>query len=225
MKATCTSTALTGLLLLALATPAWGQRPVSEIASGRAINEWLEKITETDPEPRPMLDRKVMEGLNLTWAGQRGGVWMIRRPDKVDWSDFVGQADRDEWQKLAAEAVKEAKKGPVSAGVLRRAGQLYKRLDEDLNAKAEELTPTEYIHTRRLLNLLKYAIDLLKGPRFGRLLAAADEVASGRRSVPALAELLRKEKLAVGPAPPGQEDNYRTLERALAAYCERKGRK
>src|SRR5262245_5549367 len=193
------------LLFVALTASAFGQRrevPPAEVYSGKELNAWLTRLEGRKPpaaaEPEPPLPRKVLEAINVTRAGAKGGVMVLRKLEKVVWSDTLSEAGHKRWLLVMTRAVQEARRGKASDAALRDLTATMKGLVADLEKRADDLSPSEYLHARRTLNQTRDAADLLKREDITELLKDADDLVTRRRSVPELVRWMRAKKLQFG---------------------------
>jgi hypothetical protein len=219
------------LLLVALAALAFGQRrdvPPAEVWSGKELNAWLMRLEgrkgPAAVEPEPPLPRKVLEALNVTRAGAKGGVMVLRRPEKVVWPEALSEEGHKRWLLVVTRAVQEARRGKPSDAALRDLTATLKGLLADLEKQITDIPPVQYIQAKRMLNLTRDAADLLKREDISELLKDADDLATRRRSVPELVKRMREQKLQFGPALPGHEAEYTALDRAMLEFDARAGK-
>jgi hypothetical protein len=200
------------------------------IVSGQALNTWVETLAGVrdgkGADPEPHLDRKLLEQVNLV------------RADGVS-TGLLGQAGRLPWPPLMREeqfallrskfegpfktAVTQGRKGKVAPELLKEVQAAHDKLTEKLKDLVADITPTEYISSKRFLNSLQSAIKALNDPAIGELLAASADLGSTRRTVPELVRWMKEKKLTFGPCM-GDVSAYTELERQFTAFARRAGK-
>jgi hypothetical protein len=222
---------MTALLFVALTAMPFGQRrdvAPSEVYSGQELNRWLDRLEGRKPpaaaDPEPPLPRKVLEAINVTRAGAKGGVLALRGPEKVTWPVALSEAGHKRWLLVVTRAVREARRGRASDAALRDLTATQTALLADLDKRVDELTISEYIHAKRILVQARDAAGLLKREDAAELLRDADDLATRRRSVPELVKQMREKKLQFAPVLPGQEAEYVALNRAMLEFDVRAGK-
>jgi hypothetical protein len=144
----------------------------TQIWAGQPLNVLLQSIlmapNPTDG-PRIDLDPSTVRGLNLILASSSGNLALAKNGGKIAWTETLqGSAfddARNSFSQEFAEAIKTALKGDTAPLVLVEGLQnalksLYATLDDEV----QNITPTAYIDSRRLLNQLKHTIVGLSNP-------------------------------------------------------------
>ncbi len=107
---------------------------------------------------------------------------------------------------------------PVDAGTLKDLKAALDRLNESLDNANARLTPSEFIESKRYLNMLGETFRALQDPDVGNFLKGGKWTAQGNTVAEFIDRLTRSQGLRVAPASPGDEHFYRALHAALANY-------
>jgi hypothetical protein len=213
------------LAVLMLAASGRGQRdyPLSEVWSGKALNDLLERLegrsAPPGAEPEAQLDRKTLDALNVGSAAGKGGVLSLRKADKAEWPAALleGKPEkaRERWVGLAKRATREAEKGSVSVAAQKDMAALHKQLLEELDGKVDDIGISDYIVAKRFLVRIKDDVALAKTADLGEVMKAADDLVARRRTVPELVNRMREKKLCFAACLPGHEKIYEALYKAM----------
>jgi hypothetical protein len=205
----------------------WARRLAApaDIWSGRALNTLLQSILAA---PRASgrslipLDAEVLRGINLNTGTTRGSLGLLKEGGKLAWPLPLLAATFDEARKRFDNNVQqvarglETGEGPTPAQ-LRELNADFSTLSDLLLGQVRDLSPTEYIGSRRFLNRLRQTLQALADPALVR--AAATRLPSSVTTVTDLVDHLRRNGLRFAPAvAPGDEPAYMALYFALREY-------
>jgi hypothetical protein len=219
------------LLFLCLAGWAAGQDKPLDVFSGQALNDQVVKLRDAPApvaaDPEPHLEARLLEAITLTRLdGSGSGVSLLRRT-RWTWPAALrgeeARKDRERWEKAMCQAAEQARKGRVADEVVRQLAEAYKSLLKGLADRVADMTPSEYIESRRFLNRLGEAVVVVRDPKVGEWLRVADDLATTRRSIPHLVRFLHEKKVRFGPCQPADGAAYLELHRAFADYAKRSG--
>jgi hypothetical protein len=196
----------------------------TDIWSGRALNVLLRSILRT---PRPTegphipLSETALQGLNLTDGTTRANLSMTRNEGRINWPEALAAKPfdtiRDRFSKEFAAASRQAlTTDPPSRDQLNRLRNDLRALEDTLNDQVSELSPSDFIQSRRLLNQLRDNVRGLADPRVVQ--ASQLDWRTNIRTVPDLVAHLKKNGLQFGPAAPGGEASYTATYRAMRNY-------
>ena len=155
----------------------WARKdpPNTEIWAGRSLNILLRDclaIGNLDQGAKIPLDEFILGGLNLTDKTSRANAGLLKKR-RLYWPDTL-QGDafaepRKAMDKLMAEAAEHVNKykEPVDRPLLLQVRKAYDSLDGTLESMVKELTPSQYIGSRRYLNNLKDCIKAIGDPAIG----------------------------------------------------------
>jgi hypothetical protein len=145
----------------------------TEIWSGRTLNILLRSIlTSSFPTQGPNigLDENTLRGLNLVDKSSTGNLALAKDDGKIAWPEALQEAAfddvRDRFAKNFDTAIKTAREGeqpPIP--VIRDLRNDFKTLESKLDEQVRDLSPNQYISSRRLLNQLKATLKGLSDPR------------------------------------------------------------
>jgi hypothetical protein len=197
-------------------------QPPAVLYSGKALNDLLLKCQGRRPPPSPEPPRSLPArargaGNILTPGGMDTSVY--RKSVSSRWPPVLREASKERKRFTAAldAVVKAADKGKVPARLVKELQATTAALDTILAKQADEITPSQYIESKRFLNRLNSAVKTLNPATLGADLALAERIARARTTA-GLVALMTARKLQFAPALPGEEAAYHELYGALAAY-------
>jgi hypothetical protein len=202
-----------------------------EVASGWALNMLLTEIQRLQAQsglagPYVPLDPQAVARINFSPAGSNpAGVGMFKAP-KIAWPasllDERFAADRQEIDRLSAEATRYASTGsgtPTTANDLDRA---VRQLRGDLRASVNDIPAADYIDALEFMKTLDSSVQALRRPTAGALLGG--ELTARGRTVDELVANMTRQGLQFAAAVPGDEGFYSSLYQSLRAYTIGLGR-
>jgi hypothetical protein len=197
----------------------------SDIRSGWALNILLRSILASPTPtrgPNIPLEASTLKGLNLADMTTRGNLVMARDNGKIDWPTGLQEAGfdetRDRFTKNFDRAIKTVREGETPpVPLVRDLHTDLKALKDKLNDALDDLSPSCYIESRRLLNKFEYTV---KGLSNARICKACN--ASWRKNIRTVSDLVAycmKNDLEFAPAAaPGDEPCYAAAYQALRNY-------
>jgi len=204
----------------------WARKdpPATFIWSGQALNDLLRSVGNSGDKlnrgPNIPLEDDTLKSINLTDGSSRGNIGLLKDGGKVTWPLPLHDSQYDEARKQLSKnliwAVQQLKdKDPIDRATLRDIQRDYRKLNDLLAAGVSDMSPSQYIESRRFLNQLGESIRALEDPK------AANYFSSWTPKGKNVAELVShmlKEGLKFAPATGGDEAAYRSLYQALKAY-------
>jgi hypothetical protein len=198
--------------------------PLAQVSSGSALNDLLAKCAAISPlpelpEPPAKLSEKAHKAINIrTPGGVDVRVFIKTAMDK--WPAALEEAAKEKKQVLAqlSATVTEARKGKLSAKTAAALKDAVKKLEENLQERVADMTPSQYIEARRYLNRLKEGIKAADLPNLGMELALAEKALAEGKTAPDLVRFMIAKKLKFAPAGPEHSQDYLDLYKALADY-------
>jgi hypothetical protein len=192
---------------------------IGDIATGRTFNVLLRSILNTpNPTggPNLSLDPAIVHALNLTDMSTRANLSLAKDEGKIAWTEALEEAffdtPRTRFQKNFEAAVKLVNTGTMpERALVQELREDWKALSEKLDDHVREMTPTQYIGSRRLLNQLKDTVAGLANP-----VVCKACVGSWRKNVHTAAQLVEycmTHGLGFGPAVATDDERY-----YMAAY-------
>ncbi len=144
----------------------------TQIWAGRPLNVLLQSIlTAPNPTagPKIYLDPSTVRGLNLILPSSRGNLALAKNGGKIAWTETLqGSAfdvARNAFSQEFAMGIKTALKGDTAPlAVIEGLQTALKSLSATLDDEVQNISPTAYIDSRRLLNQLKNEIKGLNNP-------------------------------------------------------------
>jgi hypothetical protein len=197
----------------------------TEIWSGRPLNVLLRSIL-TFPQPTSgpyiPLDQETVRRLNLTDGTTRANLALAREEGRIAWTEALQEeafdSVRDEFSKNFANAMKLVGKGETPPLSLIRALRAeLATISAKLDDAVQELPPSRFIESRRLLTQLDRTIQGLSNPRLVK--AANDPWWKNIHTVADLVTHCKRNGLEFGPAvAPGDHQAYLAAFHALREY-------
>ncbi len=201
--------------------------PLTEVWSARSLNALLHQLEAEQGRgakgPNIPLDEETLKSINLTPAGSRANAGLLKDDGKLQWprslQDQEFTAARTRLSRLLEEAVQKLKFNPntaVPAGLVRDMQNDLAALNQRLDDRLNDLSPSQFIEARRYLNQVGDAVAALSDPKVGTYLNQS--WAGKARNVAELVNYLARSGLRFAPATPGDEPAYTALYRALADF-------
>jgi hypothetical protein len=207
--------------------------PMTEVLSARALNDLFRHLSRLQGKgergPNVPLDPDLLENINVTGQDSRANVGLLKNKGDLQWplplTGLEFKDSREHVDRLIKDAVNLAEFGnPVEPGKLKDMKRQLDRLNATLSRNISEMSPSEYIESRRYLNLLGDAIRALEDPKVvnyfnGNWIARGKGKNVGQvANVAELIEYMSQKGLRFAPAVPGEADAYRALYHALQVF-------
>ncbi len=201
--------------------------PLAEILSGKALNDLLLHLAAQQGKrvkgPALPLDEGVLGRIHVT-PGTNSHVAVIQAEGTLRWpaplqvpafAEARGRVDQ-----IVREAVRLAPfNHEPEASLIADLRLAIKSLNQAVVRHVAELSPSEYVESRRYLHHLASALQALEGPNAGNYFSGK-WVARGK-NVPELVQFMSEQGLQFAPAGTGDEAAYRSLHQALVAFDAR----
>jgi hypothetical protein len=197
----------------------------TQIWSGRPLNVLLRSILRSpDPTGGPYipLAQDTVRGLNLTDGSTRDNLALAKDEGRIAWTEALQQESFDEarepFSKNFLKAIKSVREGqPPPLPLVRALRADLETLSSKLDDSIQQLPPSRYIESRRLLNQLNRTVQGLTNPR---LVKAAND--SWRKNIHTVSDLVahcKRNGLEFGPAvAPGDFPAYTAAFHAIRDY-------
>jgi hypothetical protein len=199
--------------------------PLNEIWSGRTLNVLLEATAAQQAKgvrgQNVTIPDDVLKHINLTsGAPNAGNIGLFKGP--LQWPVALqGPEFTDVIKSLnqrIPDAVEQARlNNVVPDGQYKDLQRDVARLHETLLRNVSEMVPSDYIESKRYLNMLSEAVRALKDPKAQDYLTGKT-AAKGKTVAELVDNMTRLQGLQFAPASPGDEGAYRALYRALQTY-------
>jgi type II secretory pathway pseudopilin PulG len=197
----------------------------AEVSSGWALNVLLTDIQKLQAMsglagPHVPVDPQAVARINFSAAGSNpAGVGMFKSA-KLQWPDcLLGDrfaADRQEVDRLAAEATRNASTGSGSPTTANDLDKAVRKLRADLKDSVNDVPAADYIDALEFMKTLDSSVQALRQPTAARLLGG--ELSASGRTVDELVASMTRQGLQFAPAVPGNEGYYSSLYQSLRAY-------
>jgi hypothetical protein len=203
--------------------------PVTEIYSGKALNDLLADLRKLRAKPQEAghlvnlqqlpLDDDGLKHINVTTGA--GNIGMLKNEGRLNWPVALGGPDfkesRERLTSLAQAAVRQAEfNGQVDPGTLTQMSNDVDNLQKQLRKSGGDLPFAVYTEAKTFLNNLDDAITALRQRDVGNYFTG--KLALKAKTVPELVDHMTKQGLQFAPAVPGDESAYLALHQAIANY-------
>jgi len=199
--------------------------PLTEIWSGKALNDLLNPIIKMNPPSESMapnvpIDPDVVRRINLNSGTTLGTLGVLKDGGKLTWpfqlQDDKFSDDRKKLNELGPQAFKEAQEGQVQFKTITGMRKSVDNLVEILKQNVAEMTPNDYIPARRFLTELETSIKTLQNPDASDF--ANRKFAAQGGNVYELVANINRQGLRFAPAVDGDQAAYVALHRAMVSY-------
>jgi hypothetical protein len=207
-----------------------GDDPPPQVLSGKALNDLLKNLEgvgpPVEPEPPSKLPAKVRSAINILTPGGVDSAVFLKVP-KAKWPSALEEAKQEKEQVIAklSAAVKEARKGKVSAKTARELSEAVTKLRNALDAGVADIPPRDFIPAARFIGRLKEAAKSVDRANLGEELTLARTVAREGKTAPDLVRFMLAKKLKFAPALSDDAAGYGDLHKALTEYHRRAKKK
>jgi len=200
--------------------------PPTEVWSGKALNDLLRSVATTgsgklNRGPNIPLEDEMLRNINVTDSASRANLGLLKDGGNLAWPLSLKEAPFDEARKrldrnliLAVRQIKD--KDPLDRAMLKDIRADFQAMNDRLAASVGDLSPSQYIESRRYLNQLEDAVKALEDPKVINLYHNLWKARGG--NVAELMNNMIKDGLRFAPATPGDEGSYSGLYQALRAY-------
>ncbi len=203
--------------------------PVTEIWSGKALNDLLadlRKLPPSKPEAGQLvnvqqlpLDEDGLKHLNVTKGN--GNIALLKNEGRLTWPVALSSPDfkeqRERINSLAQAAVRQAEfNNQVDPGTITQLSSDVESLHRQLKKSGGDLPFALYTEAKTFLNNLDDALGALRQRDVGSYFTG--KFAIKAKTVPELVEHMTKQGLQFAPAMTGDESAYAALHQALANY-------
>jgi hypothetical protein len=218
------------VLFLFLGAPALADSPAPwQILAGGPLNDLLHRCKDLrlpeSPDPPAPLPAKVKGALNF--LGPSGiDTTPFLAAGAIRWPEVLAEAKapRTRLVKALSAARKEVATGKVSDRTIKEVRDAVEELDKHLVDQIGEISPSQYIESKRLVNRLKEAGKAAARASLRDDLALAARAAKETTTAD-LIRLMNDKKLKFAAALPGQEEAYQELYKALADHHRKASRR
>jgi hypothetical protein len=198
--------------------------PLTEIWSGATLNTLLGSLRPMQDQfglgPSVGLEPDLLKHINVTTGTGGGGLGLLKTGPELDWPvELQGDAYkkyRDELDKFSAQALQEARTGRVKATTVRGIQGALDAMLGTLKDNVENVTPTDYIQSKRYVNQLKESLKSLQDPNAQKYLNGT--YAAKGDSVGELVAYMTRNGLQFAAATAGDEPSYTSLHHSFVNY-------
>jgi hypothetical protein len=208
---------------------ALNEPPVTEIWSGRALNELLADVQLLQAGKRgdtaPIaVDESLMKRVNVTAGMEHGNIGLLKDGGKLPWPEGLRRVKPQERvdrarrtiNSLLPEAIREATESRSDPEAVRALGQAVAELQKLVLDNAADMPPEAYMETKRFLNRLEDGVRLLRLPDASSYFN--EKYAAQGKTVQEVVDYMSRTGLFFAPSVGGDESAYVALHRALVAY-------
>jgi hypothetical protein len=199
--------------------------PITEVLSGKALNDLLNPILKMNPPSESMapivpLAPDVVKEINLTSGGTAGNLGPLKDGGKLRWPLPLQDEPFDELRgkidQLARQAFQQAQGGEVDVKTLRDLRKAVEDMTEQLQKSVGKISSNEYIPARRYMTELASSLRTLQDANVANY--ANGKWAAHGDTVFALVTDMNRQGLKFAPAVGTDTAAYVALHRALVAY-------
>jgi hypothetical protein len=198
--------------------------PLTDIWAGTALNDLLRAIQTARSAgvngPDVPLSPDVVQHINLTTGSTYGGTGLLKNGGKLTWPFILRQSlfatERNQLNEQIQMAVKQAQAGEVAVELLNDIGASLKQLEDTIDARVADITPTQYVQAMRYTRELKESYKVLQQSDVAKYFRP-NWTAQGS-SVGELVKQMTQQGLRFGPAVSGDETYYTSLHRSMVDY-------
>lgn len=198
--------------------------PLTDIWSGTALNDLLRSIQTARSSgangPDVPLSPEVVQHINLTTGSTYGGTGLLKNGGKLSWPYILRQStfatERGQLDQQIQMAVRQAQSGEVAVELLNDIGASLKQLETAIDARVQDITPTQYVQATRYLRELKESYKVLQQSDVAKYFRP-NWTAQGS-TVGELIRQMTQQGLRFGPAVSGDESYYTSLHRSMVDY-------
>jgi len=169
--------------------------------------------------PNIPLNEDTLKSINLTTEATRANLGMLKDVKDLPWPLPLRDAQYDDARKrldrnliIAARQLKD--RDPIDTAALRDIRADFKTINDRLSANVSELSPSQYIESRRFLGQLDDAIKGLEDPN---AIKNWNLKARGGNVAELLGNMLT-DGYRFAPVTPGEENTYTGLYHAIRAF-------
>jgi hypothetical protein len=197
----------------------------TEIWSGRTLNILYKQILTTPSPisgPSIPIDENVRRGINLSTGTSRGSLGLLKDAGRLPWTDTLLDSRYDEYRNRVSKNLDQVARSLDSSGgpdrllIREMRGDLL-AMSGLLDGQVQDLSPSDYIGSRRMITQLQDTLKALSDPTLVR--SGAQRLPYSVRTVADLVAHMRKNGLEFAPAVAvGDQPAYTSLYDALRYY-------
>jgi hypothetical protein len=200
--------------------------PLSQIWAGTVLNLLLSDIQNYRAQAgiqgaEVPLDPEILKHISLTTGTSTASSTMFNNGGKLRWppelDDERFDAQRKSIDKLFLDATQQAvSPDGVSGRTLRELSASINKLQADINAAIDDMTPTDNIRAMKYARQLASSVQMLKDPTVANQLNG--KWAPRGNTVGELIDNMTRDGLRFGPATPADQPFYTALYQAILEY-------
>lgn len=195
-----------------------------DIWSGKALNLILSAVVQTQTTtlvkgPSVSISDEILRHLNMTTSTAAGSVGVFKHGD-LQWPMVLRGPEfkepRDNIDKIAPEAVRQAASGSLEPGTYKKMKTAIEELGDLIKRMAGDLSPSDYIQSKRFANNLEEGLKNLSEPNSVNYLNG--RWAAKGATVGALVDHMTSNGLRFAPAVEGDYPFYTSFYNLLITY-------
>jgi hypothetical protein len=196
-----------------------------DIWSGKALNTIFNSIQKTEATTRLKgasvpISEEILRHLNLTTGTAAGSVGIFKNGADLAWPMVLRgpefKSPRDNINRIAPEAVRQASSGSLEPDTYKKFKNAISDLGEIINNMAADLSPGDYIQSKRFANNLDEGLKNLSEPNSVNYLNGRWSAKGG--TVGALIDHMTSNGLRFAPAVEGDRPSYTSFYNQLIIY-------
>jgi hypothetical protein len=202
---------------------ALGNPAPATIWSGQVLNTLLRDVQQPGGGRRPSIpiDPSLVNKLNFTDGTNAGNLWFFAKGPKLEWPfvlrDPRYKDERDRVEALTSAAIRQAGAGgEIDFNTVKDLQKTTDQMLLDLKDMIDDITPSDYVKSKRFLNDLYKASQALGDASAAKTLAKKELPPVG--TVDQLVAMMTGKGLQFAPASAGNETAYSSLYQSLRAF-------
>lgn len=198
---------------------------LGDIWSGKALNTIFNSIQKTEISTRLKgrsvpISEEILRHLNLTTGTAAGSVGVFKNGAELTWPMVLRgpefKTPRDNINRIAPDAVRQAASGSLEPDTYKKFKNAINDLGEIINNMASDLSPGDYIQSKRFANNLDEGLKNLSEPNSVNYLNGRWSAKGG--TVGALMDHMTSNGLRFAPAVEGDKPSYNAFYMLLKDY-------
>lgn len=198
--------------------------PLTEILNGSALNTLLveqkKELASRIYGPSVPLSPYVLAKINVSAPTGGGNIGIFAEGGRLNWPfplrAQVYAEDRNKIDELARTVFTQATQNAVTPEVLNEMTKSQENLVATLNSQINDVSPGDYMTSKRFLDQLMRGITSMKSPNTANYFNGKWAARGG--SVAELVANMAQEGLTFAPATRGSEAEYRSLHQSMVNY-------
>jgi hypothetical protein len=199
--------------------------PASEIFSGQALNTImavLQTPVQMGAGPNIPLDPQILRRVNVSGGTSTGNIGVLKGGGNLRWPtalrDSAFASERQDLDRLARQASKEAATGNVDFGTIQQMQDAVNKINNTIRSSIDTISMNDYTAAKQYVRQLESAIKALGDAEVANY--ATGKWSATGNSVSELVMNMTRQGLRFAPATQGDEPAYMAIHGAFVAFDE-----